>query len=191
MQRDFYRWHGSCSCRCSHDIGAGSPVHTRHFNAAFLFYERRERLMSLRKTPIAAALALCGAMPLVAQAEPTPAPFSGSLDVWFKAPTAGSTIKGVLSGGTNCYANTSGSVNRVVFDMDGQAVSTDSTPADGTQCVLDTTKFANGTHTFTATVYGTNGSTIRDVISVNVQNTVTPTPVSTVSPVPTPTTTTP
>src|SRR5438067_234517 len=145
--------------------------------------------LKFRKSPIAlAALALCGAMPLAAQATPTPAPISGSLDVWFKAPTSGSTIKGVLNGGTNCYANTSGSVARVAFKMDSSALNTDTTPADGTQCAIDTTKFANGTHTLTATVYDASGNTRNDVISVNVQNaTVTPSPTPSPAPSPTPT----
>src|SRR5438094_234357 len=126
-------------------------------------------------------------MPLAAQATPTPAPISGSLDVWFKAPMNGSTIKGVLNGGTNCYANTSGSVARVAFKMDSSALNTDTTPADGTQCVIDTTKFANGTHTLTATVYDASGNTRNDVISVNVQNaTVTPSPAPSPTPTPTP-----
>ena len=75
--------------------------------------------MKFRRSPIAlAALALCGAMPLAAQATPTPAPTSGSLDVWFKAPTNGATISGTLNSGTNCYVNASGSVARVAFTID-------------------------------------------------------------------------
>jgi hypothetical protein len=100
----------------------------------------------------------------------TPGPFSGSLDVWYKAPTMGATIKGVLNGGTSCYANTSGSPTRVVFSLDGTALNTDSTPADGTQCVLDTTKFANGTHSMRADVYDASGAVKTDIISVNIQN---------------------
>ena len=114
---------------------------------------------------------------------PTPAPISGSLDVWFKAPLAGRTLSGVLNGGANCYVNASGSVSRVEFMMDGTAVNTDSTPSNGMQCVLDTTKFANGAHQLKATAYDASGASRIDVISVNVQNTVTPTP----SPTPTPT----
>src|SRR5205085_9026647 len=64
-----------------------------------------------------------------------------------------------------------------------------------TQCVLDTTKFPNGTRQLVATVTGTDGSTRSDVISVNVQNaatTVSPTPTTTTTtPTPTTTTTTP
>ena len=101
---------------------------------------------------------------------PTPAPFSGSLDVWFKAPLAGSTLSGVLNGGTSCYVNASGSVARVVFTMDSTALNTDTKPSDGMQCVLDTTKFANGTHQLIATAYDSSGNSRSDVISVNVQN---------------------
>ena len=100
----------------------------------------------------------------------TPAPISGSLDVWYKAPTGGSTIKGVLNGGTSCYANTSGSPARVVFTLDGKALNTDTTPADGTQCVLDTTQFANGTHSMRADAYDASGNVKTDIISVNIQN---------------------
>src|SRR5262249_9086844 len=65
---------------------------------------------------------------------------AGALVVWFKAPLAGATVKGLLNGGTSCYTNTSGSVSRVAFKMDSTALNTDTTPADGTQCVIDTTK---------------------------------------------------
>src|SRR5213075_768437 len=36
---------------------------------------------------------------------PTAAPGSGSLDVWFKAPVAGATVKGLLNAGTSCWVN--------------------------------------------------------------------------------------
>src|SRR3954464_13884012 len=114
--------------------------------------------MSFRRSPIAvAALAGCGAMPLAAQAAPTPAPMSGSLDVWFKAPLNGSTVSGVLAGGSTCYVNASGSVRSVAFTMDSTSLNTDSAPADGMQCALDTTKFANGSHQLKAVVTGTDG----------------------------------
>src|SRR6185436_6698132 len=75
-----------------------------------------------------------------------------------------------------CYVNASGSVRSVAFTMDSTSVGTDSAPADGMQCALDTTKFANGTHQLKAVVTGADGSTRTDIISVNVQNTSTPTP---------------
>src|SRR3954462_3072569 len=122
----------------------------------------------------------------------TAAPLSGSLDVWFKAPLANATVSGILNGGTNCYVNASGSVTSVRFSLDGKAVTTDSTPADGMQCVLDTTKFSNGSHQLTATAVASDGSTRSDVITVNVQNaavtpTATPTPTVTPTPTATPT----
>src|SRR5260221_6110958 len=39
------------------------------------------------------------------------------------------------------------------------------------QCVLDTTKFANGSHQLKATAYDSSGNSRTDVISINVQNT--------------------
>ena len=102
----------------------------------------------------------------------TPAPGAGSLAVWFKSPLAGSTIKGVLNGGTSCYVNATGSVQRVVFTLDGAAVNTDSAPADGMNCTLDTTRFANGTHTLRAVAFDSSGASKIDDVSVNIQNTV-------------------
>src|SRR5213075_455813 len=99
---------------------------------------------------------------------------------------SGSTVSGLL-GSSKCYVNASGSVRSVAFTMDSSALNTDSAPTDGMQCALDTTKFANGTHQLKAVVTGTDGSTKTDIISVNVQNTATPTP-STVTPTPAPTT---
>jgi hypothetical protein len=133
-------------------------------------------MMQLRKSPIAvAAIALLGALPLAAQAQSTPAPSSGALDVWFKAPAVNATIKGVLNGGTSCYTNSSGPVARVVFTMDGAPVNTDSTPSDGTQCVLDTTKFANGPHQLRADAFDASGNRKTDIRGVNIQNTATTT----------------
>ncbi|MGQ0651778.1 MAG: Ig-like domain-containing protein, partial [Betaproteobacteria bacterium] len=106
----------------------------------------------------------------------TPPPTSGSLNVWFKAPRNGNTVSGVLSG-TSCYVAGSG-ITRVAFKVDSTALNADTTMSDGMQCVLDTTKLSNGTHTLTATATGSNGATRSDVISINVQNsgTTTPTP---------------
>src|SRR4051812_31269455 len=72
--------------------------------------------------------------PTPTTATPTPAPMSGSLDVWFKAPLSGSTVRGVLNGGTGCYVNASGSVRNVAFTLDSTGLNTDSTPPDGMQC---------------------------------------------------------
>src|SRR4051812_5926051 len=83
--------------------------------------------------------------PTVTSTGSTAAPLSGALDVWFKAPAAGSTVSGMLNGGSNCYVNASGSVSSVRFSVDSTSIGTDSTLSDGMQCTLDTTKFANGT----------------------------------------------
>jgi hypothetical protein len=98
----------------------------------------------------------------------TPPPGSGALDVWFKAPTAGKTVSGVL-GGTNCYVAGSG-VAKVQFFLDSAALNTDTTMSDGMQCQLDTSKFANGTHSLKAVAYSSSGATRTDLISINVQN---------------------
>jgi hypothetical protein len=103
----------------------------------------------------------------------TPPPGSGSLDVWFKAPLASNTVSGILSG-TKCYVNGTG-VTKVAFKLDSTALNTDTVMADGMQCMLDTTKFPNGTHTLTATATSSTGATRSDVISINVQNSATTT----------------
>src|SRR6185503_11477229 len=54
----------------------------------------------------------------------TPAPGSGSLDLWFKAPLNGTTVSGTLSG-TKCYVNGTG-VTKVAFKLDSTALNTDS-----------------------------------------------------------------
>src|SRR5205823_1249268 len=78
--------------------------------------------------------------------------------------------------GTSCWVNGTG-VTRVVFSMDATTLNTDTTMSDGMQCMIDTTKFSNGTHTLTATAYDASGNSRKDIISLNVQNTtVTPTP---------------
>ncbi|MGE5639333.1 MAG: Ig-like domain-containing protein [Clostridia bacterium] len=127
----------------------------------------------MKNAVLGAAVAAALALPFAAQAQSIPAPGSGSLDVWFKAPTAGATISGVLNAGTSCYVNGTG-VTKVQFFLDSTALNTDSTMSDGMQCQLDTTKFANGTHSLTAVAYSSTGATRKDVISVNIQNIATP-----------------
>jgi hypothetical protein len=130
--------------------------------------------MQFRKSPIAiATFALFGALPLAAQAESTPAPSSGSLDVWFKAPQRDSTISGVLNGGNSCYVKASGSVSRVEFSIGDTRLNTDSQPSDGMQCTLDTTKIANGTYDLRADAFDSSGNRRTDIISVRISNTAT------------------
>jgi len=100
----------------------------------------------------------------------TQAPVAGALDLWFKAPAIGGTVSGVLNMGSSCYIGASGSIARAAFFLDGVALNTDTTPADGMQCMLDTTKFANGTHTLKATVFDSTGASRSDQMTVNIQN---------------------
>src|ERR1051325_4491783 len=113
----------------------------------------------MKKTRLGALVALAipftAAIPFAAHAQSTPAPGSGSLDVWFKAPTAGKTVSGSLSG-TNCYVHGTG-VSRVDFYVDNVKVSSDSTMSDGMQCQIDTTKLGNGTHSLKATAVSSTG----------------------------------
>jgi hypothetical protein len=99
----------------------------------------------------------------------TPAPGSGALEVWFKAPLRGSTVAGVLNGGANCYVKGNG-VSKVAFFLDSTALNTDTTMSDGMQCVLDTTRFANGTHSLKAMAYDSSGKAYSEVISINIKN---------------------
>ena len=114
------------------------------------------------------AFAACWALSPQAQAVSTPAPNSGALDVWFKAPLAGKTVSGTLSG-TSCYVAGAG-VSRVQFFLDSTALNTDTTMSDGMQCQLDTTKFTNGTHRLRAVAYTSRGASRIDDISINIQN---------------------
>jgi hypothetical protein len=61
-------------------------------------------------------------------------------------------------------------VTKVAFKLDSTALNTDTVMSDGMQCQIDTTKFANGTHTLTATATSSTGATRSDVISINIQN---------------------
>jgi hypothetical protein len=95
-------------------------------------------------------------------------PGSGALNIWWKAPAAGQTVKGTLSL-ANCYINGTG-VTKVDFFLDSTPLNSDTAMADGMSCVLDTTKFANGTHQLKAVARNSAGATYNEVRSVNVQN---------------------
>src|SRR4051812_41539534 len=110
--------------------------------------------MNVRKlgaTAAWAAFAVTGiTLAANANAASTPAPGAGSLDFWFKAPIANATVSGILSPGSTCYVNATGSVSKVTFSLDSTVLNADSTPSDGMQCSLDTTKFPNGAHALKA-----------------------------------------
>ena len=114
-------------------------------------------------TAFAAAIAPFGAHAA------TPAPTSGTLEIWFKAPISGATVSGVkqLEG---CYVNGRGA-SRVEFFLDSTRLNNDTVMSDGMSCVLDSTKFANGAHQLKAVAYDSSGRSYTDVIGINIQNT--------------------
>src|SRR5438093_96130 len=106
-----------------------------------------------------------------------PAPTSGTLEVWFKKPVSGATVSGQVQL-DGCYVAGRG-VSRVDFFLDSTPLNSDSNVGDGMSCVLDTTKFANGTHQLKAVAYNSSGAAYNEIINVNIQNaTPTPTPTS-------------
>ncbi len=103
-------------------------------------------------------------------------PGTGSLDIWWKAPLAGQTVSGTLSL-DKCYIRGTG-VARVDFFVDSTPLASDTVMSDGMSCVLDTTKFANGTHTLKAVARGTAGGSYTETLSINIQNSGSTTPPS-------------
>ena len=121
---------------------------------------------------------------------PLPAPTTGTLDIWFKAPLSGATVSGVIQL-DKCFVAGRG-VSRVEFFLDATRLNTDSNVADGMSCVLDTTKFANGKHQLKAVAYASTGAAYTDIITINISNTTTTTaPTTTTTPLPTTTTSSP
>jgi hypothetical protein len=100
----------------------------------------------------------------------TPAPTSGTLEIWWKAPGSGATVSGTIQD-TGCYVNGRG-VSRVEFYLGSTLVNSDTRMSDGMSCLLDTTKFANGSHTLTAVAYDSSGRTYREPRSIRIQNAV-------------------
>src|SRR3954453_19774801 len=143
--------------------------------------------MEFRKSPIAlAALAVCGALPLAAQAAPS---------VSWVTPSNNAVVRGTLSGSA-CAVNTSGAT-RVTFWANNYQINNDySAPFN---CTFDTTRVSDGVYPLRAVAYDASGSSTEARISITVNNsgTVTPTPTPsptpspTPTPTPTPTTTTP
>ena len=121
-------------------------------------------LKELKKAAVATLVA--GAvLPLPAQA------------AWirFTAPAGGATVSGTLSG-TSCKLDGSGGFGRVEFFLDTTALNIDT--ASPWNCVLDTTKFADGAHTLKAVAYDKdkNGGTTLAQVNITVKNAVTPPP---------------
>jgi hypothetical protein len=88
------------------------------------------------------------------------------------APPGAAVLRGVsgrVNGGYNCYLR-GNSVVRVEFFLGSVALNSDPTMADGMQCMLDTTRFANGTHSLKATAYDSSGKVRSEIININMRN---------------------
>jgi hypothetical protein len=88
--------------------------------------------------------------------------------VYWKAPTSGKTLSGSVSG-TSCAVGGS-NLAKVMFYLDSTLLGTDGNPSNGTTCSLDTTKFANGTHTLKAVAYDSSNRTATSSIGVTIKN---------------------
>ena len=117
--------------------------------------------------------------PSTTTATALPAPGTGTTEIWFKSPSNGATVSGVLQQGS-CYVAGRG-VSRVEFFLDATRLNTDSNVADGMSCVLDTTKFANGKHQLKAVAYGSTGAAYTEIVSINISNASTSTTTPTTS----------
>src|SRR3954469_2045989 len=102
--------------------------------------------MNFRKSPIAlAALAVCGAMPLAAQAAPS---------ISWVTPSNNAVLRGTVSGSA-CAVNTSGAT-RVTFWANNYQINNDySAPFN---CTLDTTRLSDGVYPLRAVAYDASGA---------------------------------
>jgi hypothetical protein len=138
--------------------------------------------MRFKKSSYAVAvLALMGSLPAHTLAQSLPAPTSGTLEAWFKAPLGGQTVSGTLSL-DKCYLK-GYSISRVSFFLDNTALNSDTNVSDGMSCELDTTKFSNGSHLLRAVAYDSQGRSYTERVTINIQNAAnTPPTVSITSP---------
>jgi hypothetical protein len=106
---------------------------------------------------------------------PTPTTTNKAPTVSFVAPAAGATISGQINS-TTCAVNAADdkAVSKVDFYV-GQTLVSSKTAAPW-QCAIDTTKFANGTHTLMAVARDAEGLSATTQRSVTVKNTTTTTP---------------
>jgi hypothetical protein len=118
------------------------------------------------------ALVVAAALPFAAQA---------ALTVSFKTPTSGQTVAGTLQGSACEVTGTE--IKRVRFHLDTTELNKDN--SSPWNCVLDTTKFANGTHALKAVAFDRNGKSTSTQISVNIQNGAPPPPPAVPTAVPT------
>jgi hypothetical protein len=110
------------------------------------------------KAPVALAIFSVFAAPFAALAAPT---------VSFRTPANGQTISGAFYQSSACEV-TGSSIDRVKFYLDSKALNTENNKP--WQCDLDTTKFANGSHTLRAVAYDSAGASRSARITVNIQN---------------------
>jgi hypothetical protein len=100
-----------------------------------------------------------------------------------KSPATGATVSGSIVWEASVLA---GAPSKIEFTVDGVSVGSDTTAPYGFS--LDTTKLANGSHTLSATAYGSKGVKATTAVTVKVANTVsTPAPESEPTPEPEPT----
>ncbi len=103
----------------------------------------------------------------------TPTPSTGPSVSW-TAPASGGTMTGNIQQSTSqCQVSGTG-IARVVFSMDSTQLNTELTAPY--LCNIDTTKFANGTHTLKAVAYNSSGASTTITRSVTVQNGTSSTP---------------
>jgi hypothetical protein len=116
---------------------------------------------------------------VVANAE-TPAPEPPASDVTapsvsWQVPTAGATVSGKIEGpACQVAANDDRGVQRVVFKVDNTTLNTETEVPYN--CIFDTTKVGDGTHTLTATAFDAAGNSSSASRSVVVANNTVPAP---------------
>jgi hypothetical protein len=124
--------------------------------------------MRHHKTSFAlAAIAVCGSLPLAAEAQwrkalpPTLA---------FEAPEAGGALRsGVIQGPPDCTV-TGTSLARVAFYLDDTWLNSDGNASNGFGCWLDTRNFADGAYTLKAIGYNSSGQSVTVTHPVRIGN---------------------
>lgn len=117
--------------------------------------------------------------------EPTPAPTDAAPNVSWATPTAGGTVTRKISGSTcEALASDDKGIEKVVMKIDGAVLNTESDAP--WNCIFDSTKVSDGSHTLSATAYDTAGNTRTASISIKVSNVVDPVPEPIPDPEPTP-----
>jgi Bacterial Ig domain len=116
---------------------------------------------------------------------PTPIGDLTAPTVAWQVPAAATTIKGKLQGPA-CEASASDDrgIDRVVFKVDGTTLNTESDAP--WNCVFDTSRVSDGSHTVTATAYDAAGNSSSASRGFTVANAAAPAPAGTPEPSPTP-----